>query len=142
MCLHWRTWPYLPFVYRSLSSSQFYSLPYSPLVYRSDWLLHVVIPYFTYDLSTGLIDYFTTLFFDVTTACLDTEDHADNKIAHSMLQNLLDTLHSMFKYVSEVVRKALQVHRGLLVCWSSCMYVYSILDSFSMCKAWTRVKNK
>nr|XP_034324271.1 serine/threonine-protein kinase ULK4 isoform X2 [Crassostrea gigas] len=56
----------------------------------------------------GLIDYFTTLFFDVTTACLDTEDHADNKIAHSMLQNLLDTLHSMFKYVSEVVRKALQ----------------------------------
>ena len=57
----------------------------------------------------GLIDYFTTLFFDVTTACLDTEDHADNKVAHSMLQNLLDTLHSMFKYVSEVVRKALQV---------------------------------
>ncbi|XP_048734641.2 serine/threonine-protein kinase ULK4-like isoform X2 [Ostrea edulis] len=60
----------------------------------------------------GLIDYFTTLFFDVTTACLDTEDHNDNKVALSMLQNLLDTLHSMFKYVSEVVRKALQNKRA------------------------------
>ncbi|XP_062580885.1 serine/threonine-protein kinase ULK4-like isoform X2 [Saccostrea cucullata] len=60
----------------------------------------------------GLIDYFTTLFFDVTTACLDTDEHTDNKVALSMLQNLLDTLHSMFKYVSEVVRKALQNKRA------------------------------
>ncbi|KAK3093040.1 hypothetical protein FSP39_010415 [Pinctada imbricata] len=59
----------------------------------------------------GLIDYFTTLFFDVSTACFESDEHSDNKSALSMLQTLLDTLHGIFKYVSEVVRKALQSKR-------------------------------
>ncbi|KAL5018665.1 hypothetical protein ScPMuIL_004387 [Solemya velum] len=60
----------------------------------------------------GLIDYFTTLFFEVSAACFEIEDHAaDSKTAISMLQTLLDALHNILKYVSEVVRKALQAKR-------------------------------
>lgn len=57
----------------------------------------------------GLIDYFTTLFFEVSAACIEGDERGgDSKPAISMLQTLLDTLNSLFKYVSEVVRKALQ----------------------------------
>lgn len=64
MCLHWRTWPYLPFVYRSLSSSQFYSLSYIPLVYRSDWLLHVVIAYLCFVYRFDRLLYHTVFWCD------------------------------------------------------------------------------
>ncbi|KAJ8308456.1 LOW QUALITY PROTEIN: hypothetical protein KUTeg_013330 [Tegillarca granosa] len=58
----------------------------------------------------GLIDYFTTLFFEVSAACIEGDERGgDSKPAISMLQTLLDTLNSLFKYVSEVVRKALQL---------------------------------
>lgn len=59
----------------------------------------------------GLIDYFTTIFFEVSAACFDGEDNreVDSKVVLSMLQTLLETLHSLFKYVSDFVRKALQV---------------------------------
>lgn len=58
----------------------------------------------------GLIDYFTTLFFEVSAACFEGEDSGgDNKTVLSMLQTLLETLHGLFKYVSDFVRKALQV---------------------------------
>lgn len=57
----------------------------------------------------GLIDYFTTLIFEVSAVCFEGEEHGgDSKTAVVMLQLLLDTLHSIFKYVSDVVRKALQ----------------------------------
>jgi len=68
----------------------------------------------------GLVDYFTTLFFEVSAACFEGEDNSsvDNKVVLSMLQTLLETLHSLFKYVSDFVRKALQVgHQvGVIVC--------------------------
>ncbi|XP_052237565.1 serine/threonine-protein kinase ULK4-like isoform X3 [Dreissena polymorpha] len=59
----------------------------------------------------GLIDYFTTIFFEVSAACFAGEDQAgvDSKVVLSMLQTLLETLHGLFKYVSDFVRKALQV---------------------------------
>ena len=64
---------------------------------------------------TGLIDYFTTLFFEVSAACFEGEDSGgDSKTVLAMLQTLLETLHSLFKYVSDFVRKALQV--GHQVC--------------------------
>lgn len=58
----------------------------------------------------GLIDYFTTLIFEVSAVCFEGDEHGgDSKTAVVMLQMLLDTLNSIFKYVSDVVRKALQV---------------------------------
>lgn len=60
----------------------------------------------------GLIDYFTTLIFEISAVCIEGDDRAgDSKTAVGMLQMLLDTLHSIFKYVSDVVRKALQSKR-------------------------------
>ncbi|VDI57338.1 serine/threonine-protein kinase ULK4 [Mytilus galloprovincialis] len=57
----------------------------------------------------GLIDYFTTLIFEVSAVCFEGDEHGgDSKTAVVMLQMLLDTLNSIFKYVSDVVRKALQ----------------------------------
>lgn len=58
----------------------------------------------------GLVDYLSTLFFDVWTVCVEGSDGGrDIKMANATLQMLLDTLHTLFKYVSEVVRRALQV---------------------------------
>ncbi|XP_053386677.1 serine/threonine-protein kinase ULK4-like isoform X1 [Mercenaria mercenaria] len=59
----------------------------------------------------GLIDYFTTIFFEVSAACFEGEDNSgvDSKVVLSMLQTLLETLHGLLKYVSDFVRKALQV---------------------------------
>ena len=50
------------------------------------------------------------LFTEVTGICVNTDDNtADTKAPLNMLSMLLDVLHSVLKYVSEVVRKALQV---------------------------------
>ena len=66
----------------------------------------------------GLIDYFTTLFFEVSAACFEGEDNGgDSKTVLSMLQTLLETLHGLFKYVSDFVRKALQVGHQVCVIW-------------------------
>ncbi|KAK3602625.1 hypothetical protein CHS0354_034209 [Potamilus streckersoni] len=60
----------------------------------------------------GLMDYFTTLFFEVSAASFEgDEGGGDTKTATSMLQVLLETLHGIFKYVSEIVRKALQTKK-------------------------------
>ncbi|XP_064646752.1 serine/threonine-protein kinase ULK4-like [Lineus longissimus] len=56
----------------------------------------------------GLVDYMTNIFLEVAILCLEEEEKVDLKTASSMLQTLLDTLHGMLKFVSEVVRKALQ----------------------------------
>jgi len=47
----------------------------------------------------GLIDYFTTIFFEVSAACFEGEEASgiDSKVVLSMLQTLLETLHSLFK---------------------------------------------
>jgi hypothetical protein len=52
----------------------------------------------------------------VSAACFEGEDNreVDSKVVLSMLQTLLETLHGLFKYVSDFVRKALQV--GQQVC--------------------------
>jgi serine/threonine-protein kinase ULK4 len=51
----------------------------------------------------------TNIFLEVAILCLEEEEKVDLKTASAMLQTLLDTLHGMLKFVSEVVRKALQV---------------------------------
>lgn len=69
---------------------------------------------------SGLIDYFTTIFFEVSAACFDGEDNSgvDSKVVLSLLQTMLETLHGLFKYVSDFVRKALQVGQqvGVPIC--------------------------
>lgn len=61
----------------------------------------------------GLIDYFSTLFFEVSAACFEGDERGgDSKATFTMLQVLLDTLNSMLKYVSEIVRKALQTKKA------------------------------
>ncbi|XP_067686194.1 serine/threonine-protein kinase ULK4-like isoform X2 [Haliotis asinina] len=61
----------------------------------------------------GLVDYLSTLFFDVWTVCVEGSDGGrDIKMANATLQMLLDTLHTLFKYVSEVVRRALQAKKS------------------------------
>jgi len=40
---------------------------------------------------------------------MNTDDNADVKSSVTMLQTLLDVLHTILKYVSDVVKKALQV---------------------------------
>ncbi len=63
--------------------------------------------------SPGVVDYVATLFFDVWSVCVEGSDGGrDVKMANATLQMLLETLHNIFKYVSDVVRRALQV--GLL----------------------------
>ncbi|XP_052814405.1 serine/threonine-protein kinase ULK4-like isoform X2 [Mya arenaria] len=62
----------------------------------------------------GLIDYFTTIFFEVSAACFEGEENTgvDSKVVLSMLQTLLETLHGLLKYVSDFVRKALQAKKA------------------------------
>ncbi|XP_059156600.1 serine/threonine-protein kinase ULK4-like [Physella acuta] len=58
----------------------------------------------------GLIDHLTNLFFEVWNAvCEGEEGGRDVKTATSMLLTLLDSLNAILRYVSEVVRRALQV---------------------------------
>ena len=51
----------------------------------------------------------TNLIVEVTSLCLNTENNSDVKMAISVLQNLLEILHCVLKFVSDIVRKALQV---------------------------------
>ena len=61
-------------------------------------------------MSTGLIDHLTNMFFEVwNSVCEGEEGGRDVKTALTMLFTLLDTLSAILRYVSEVVRKALQV---------------------------------
>ncbi|KAK6166744.1 hypothetical protein SNE40_023371 [Patella caerulea] len=61
----------------------------------------------------GMIDCITTLFFEVSGVCFDGEESGqDIKSATTMLQALLDTLYNILKYVSDIVRKALQSKKG------------------------------
>ena len=56
------------------------------------------------------MDTVSGLFTEVTGICVNTDDNTtDIKAPLNMLSMLLDVLHSVLKYVSEVVRKALQV---------------------------------
>ncbi len=58
---------------------------------------------------SGLVDTFVGLFIEVTALCMNTEDNADLKAPIAMITTLLEALHGILKYVSDVVRKALQV---------------------------------
>ena len=49
------------------------------------------------------------LFVEVSAICLNNDDNTDLKAPMNMLSLLLDVIHSVLKYVSEIVRKALQV---------------------------------
>ena len=60
----------------------------------------------------GMVDTFVELFIEVTAICMNTDENADMKAPMNMLLMLLDILHNVLKYVSDVVRKALQVIRG------------------------------
>ncbi|GFR84606.1 serine/threonine-protein kinase ULK4 [Elysia marginata] len=58
----------------------------------------------------GLIDHLTNLFFEVwNSVCEGEEGGRDVKTAVTMLLTLLDALNAVLRYVSEVVRRALQV---------------------------------
>ncbi|GFO05468.1 serine/threonine-protein kinase ulk4 [Plakobranchus ocellatus] len=58
----------------------------------------------------GFIDHLTNLFFEVwNSVCVGEEGGQDVKTAVTMLLTLLDTLNAVLRYVSEVVRRALQV---------------------------------
>ncbi len=57
----------------------------------------------------GLVETLATLFGDVAGICMNSEENADMKGPMNMLLTLLETLHSVLKHVSDVVRKALQV---------------------------------
>ena len=57
----------------------------------------------------GFVDHLLSMFIEVTAICMNTDPNVDLKSPLNMLQLLLDTLHATLKYVSEVVRKALQV---------------------------------
>ena len=59
----------------------------------------------------GLVDHFCNIFTDICAICLATDvaTGTDPKAAGAMLLSLLDTLHAILKFVSDVVRKALQV---------------------------------
>ena len=66
------------------------------------------------------------LFTEVTGICVNTDDNtADIKAPLNMLSMLLDVLHSVLKYVSEVVRKALQVS-GCPI-WCPKIYVWDMV---------------
>lgn len=54
------------------------------------------------------MDQVVNLLILVSDLCLGNQGQ-DLKTAHSMLQLLLDLLHTILRYVSDVVRKALQV---------------------------------
>ena len=60
--------------------------------------------------STGLVDTFVGLFIEVTALCMNSDDNSDLKAPIAMITTLLEALHGILKYVSDVVRKALQVN--------------------------------
>lgn len=63
----------------------------------------------------GFVDHFSYLFLEVSTSCLGTEENSGNiKAVTTMLLLLLETLHGILKYVSEIVRRALEVNSFLL----------------------------
>ena len=57
----------------------------------------------------GLVDHFIHTFIEVSAVCLDHDGRTDIKHANAVLQTLLETFQRILKYVSDVVRKALQV---------------------------------
>ena len=58
----------------------------------------------------GLVDHTCSLFGEVAGLVLSAESSgSDLKAPSAMLMSLLDTLHAVLKFVSDVVRKALQV---------------------------------
>ncbi len=61
-----------------------------------------------------MVEHLSRLFVEVTNLVMQSDDntHRDLKAPHAMLQTLLDTLHALLKYVSEVVRKALQAKKA------------------------------
>ncbi|ESO86237.1 hypothetical protein LOTGIDRAFT_220770 [Lottia gigantea] len=61
----------------------------------------------------GLIDNLTSLVFEVSTLCfLGEETGQDIKASNTTLQILLETLYNILKYVSDIVRKALQAKKS------------------------------
>ena len=59
--------------------------------------------------SAGLVDHVCNLFVEIAAICLSSDANVDMKAPSVMLLSLLDTLHAVLKFVSDVVRKALQV---------------------------------
>ena len=59
----------------------------------------------------GLVEQVSNLFAEVAAICLSSgaDVNVDVKAPCVMLLSLLDTLHAVLKFVSDVVRKALQV---------------------------------
>ncbi|XP_074642606.1 serine/threonine-protein kinase ULK4-like [Tubulanus polymorphus] len=59
----------------------------------------------------GIIDHVSNVFIEVTALCLEVDDRVDTKMVSNTMQSLLETVHGILKYVSDVVRKALQAKK-------------------------------
>lgn len=82
--------------------------------------MDVTVKYFTicglWSLSpihlAALVDHMIAFFVEVAAICMSSRDNLDAKAPNAILLSLLDSLHAVLKYVSDVVRKALQAKRG------------------------------
>ena len=59
--------------------------------------------------DNSLVDHVTGLFVEVCQLCSCQDDRVDNKAAVISMTTLIELLHDILKYLSEIVRKALQV---------------------------------
>ena len=55
------------------------------------------------------MEHLSNVFAEIAAICLSSDTNVDTKAPNAMLLSLLDTLHCILKFVSDVVRKALQV---------------------------------
>lgn len=60
----------------------------------------------------GFVEHFNYMFIEVSSLSLTTEDTGNYKAINTMLLCLLETLHGTLKYVSEIVRRALETRKG------------------------------
>eukprot|EP00058_Branchiostoma_floridae_P012973 XP_002598461.1 hypothetical protein BRAFLDRAFT_230861 [Branchiostoma floridae] len=62
-----------------------------------------------YDL--GLVDQLIAMLLEVTSQCMESEEKGDVKAPIASLLSLLDTLHCLLKYITNLIRLALQVSK-------------------------------
>jgi len=75
----------------------------------------------------GFVNHFNFLLTEVTNICLDINNFTgDFKAVNIMLLSLLDTLHKTLKYVSDVVRRALEVSQDIGIIISYILQRFSI----------------
>lgn len=62
------------------------------------------------NLFIGFVEHFNYLFHEVSSMCLVKGENCNTKATSTMLLLLLETFHGTLKYISDVVRRALEVN--------------------------------